>query len=273
MKVRAIDKTVVDRAIAAARWLMNAHDQRERFRPLPDDLAPRTPDEAYLIQDEFVALRAKKLGGVAGYKIALTTSAMQKFVGVDAPQAGVLLESTLRRSPATVRAADFVRLIIEFEIAVEMIDDLPVADAPFTREHVMRSVGAVMPAIELADDRDANYAELPKHPLHLIADNAWNEGAVLGAPVANWRDIDLASIRGIAYINGQAVGEGRGRDAMGHPLDAVAWIANQFASLGRGLLRRDVVITGSLVTTKAVKPGDVVKFSLEGLGSVQLKVE
>src|SRR6185436_15626175 len=124
-----------------------------------------------------------------------------------------------------------------------------------------------------ADDRNADYTRLREHPLHLIADNTWNEGVVLGAPVMSWKDVDLAAVRGVAQINGEAVGEGRGAEAMGHPLDSLAWVANRQASLGRGLLRGDVVITGSLVTSKFVKQGDAVRFSLEGLGSVELQVE
>ena len=257
----------------AARWLFESHEQRRRFGPLPDELAPRSADDAYAIQDAFVALRAAKLGGISGYKIALSTPAMQKFVGVDRPQAGAMLESTLRRSPATVRAADYVNLIVEFEVAVRVFEDLPAADAPYTRERVMRSVEAVMPALELADDRNADYALLQRHPLHLIADNAWNEGAVLGSPFKDWKALDLASVRGVAKINGAVVGEGKGADALGHPFDAVAWVCNHLASLGRGLLRDEIVITGSLVTTKTVKAGDLVQFSLEGIGAVQLKVE
>ena len=187
----------MDKASAAAEWLLQAHEQRKPFEPLPERLAPRGADEAYAIQDQFVALRAKKLGGISGYKIALSSPAMQKFVGVDRPQAGMILESTLRRSPARVRAADYVNLIVEFEIAVEIGDDLSAADAPFTRERVMQSVGAVMPAIELADDRNADYSLLAKHPLELIADNSWNEGVVLGAPVKGWKSFDLAAVRGV----------------------------------------------------------------------------
>src|SRR2546422_7938902 len=142
---------------------------------------------------------------------------MQRFVGVNAPQAGAMLESTLHRTPARVRAADYLRLIVEFEIAVELAEDLPVADAPFFRSRVARAVGSVMPAIELADDREAVYAELAKHPLDLIADNGWNEGAVLGHPVHEWQNVDLAAVRGAATINGKAVGEGSGAQAMGHP--------------------------------------------------------
>lgn len=257
----------------AARFLADAHERRERFAPLPALLAPQTEEQAYAIQDAFVALRAQRLGAIVGYKIALSSAAMRRFVGVEHPQAGAMLESTIRRTPASVRAADYLRLIVEFEIAVEMAEDLPAADAPFSRERVARAVGAVMPALELADDRNADYAELRKHPFELVADNAWNEGAVLGYPITDWRSLDLAAVRGVAAINGQQVGEGRGADAMGHPFGAVAWIADHLAAHGRGLLRGDVVITGSLITSKNVGPGDLVTFSVEGLGDVELRVD
>jgi 2-keto-4-pentenoate hydratase len=261
------------RAERAARHLAEAHEKRERFGPLPQELAPGTLAEACAIQDAFVALRAQKLGARAGYKIALTSEAMRRFVGVDAPQAGVMLESTILRTPARVRAADYARLLVEFEIGVELADDLPVADRPFSRERVARSVGAVMAALELADDRNADYAQLAAHPLHLIADNCWNEGAVLGHPVRDWKRIDLAEVRGVASINGKVVGEGRGRDAMGHPFDALAWLADHLASKGEGLVRGDIVITGSIVPSQYPKPGDRVQFDLGPLGGVELRVE
>ena len=260
-------------AALAAKHLFDAHERRERFEPLPGVIAPRTPDEAYAIQDAFVALRAQKLGAIAGYKIALTSAEMRRFVGVDTPQAGMVFGSTLRRSPARLRAADYVRLLVEFEVAVEIGEDLPAADKPFFRERVSRAVGAVMPAMEIADDRDADYKQLANHPLDLVADNSWNEGAVLGAAVRDWRAIDLAAVRGVATINGIKVGEGRGADCMGHPLDALAWLADHLASIGRGLLRGDVVITGSIITSKFVKPGDRVRFDLEPLGAVELQVD
>jgi 2-keto-4-pentenoate hydratase len=261
------------KAAAAAEWLLKAHAGRERFQPLPADLSPASPAEAYAIQEAFAAVRATQRGAAVGYKIALSSAAMRRFVGVDSPQAGMMFESTIRPSPARIRAADYVNLIVEFEIAVEMAEDLPVADAPFSRERVAQAVGAIMPAIEIADDRGADYARLTEHPLHLIADNTWNEGAVLGRPVDNWRGLDLGKIRAVASINGSKVGEGVGAEAMGHPLDAVAWIADHLASRGHGLLRKDVVITGSLVTSKRVKAGDLVRFELENAGGVELRVE
>ena len=258
---------------AAARHLFDAHRRRERFAPLPAELAPTTLEEAYAVQDRFVALRAEDLGAIAGYKIALSSAEMQRFVGVKEPQAGVMLQSTLRRTPASVRAADYVHLIVEFEIAVRMAADVPAADAPYSRAQIAEHVGAVMPAIEIADDRHADYARLARHPLELIADNGWNEGAVLGFGVEDWRSLDLAALRGVATINGRTVGEGVGAAALGHPLDAVAWIANHLAAHGRGLVFRDVVITGSIITTKSVEPGDLVRFEVDQLGAVELRVD
>ena len=257
----------------AAQRLLEAHARRERFAPLPAELAPHSVEAAYAIQDAFVALRAQQRGAIAGYKIALSSAAMRRFVGVGEPQAGILFESTLLRTPAVVRAADYQRLVLEFEIAVQLAEDLPAADAPFSRQRVAEAVGAVMPAIELVDDRNADYAELARHPFELIADNAWNEGAVLGYPVDAWKVFDLAAVRGRARINGDVVGEGVGADAMGHPFGSVAWIADHLAAHGRGLLRSDVVITGSIITSKNARPGDLVQFSVEELGEVELRVD
>ena len=257
----------------AATLLFDSHERRERFGRLPAGLAPHTAEEAYAIQDAFVALRSDKLGAIVGYKIAMTSKEMRRLVGIDRPQAGAILESTIHRSPARVRTADYVRLMVEFEIAVEMAEDLPAADAPFSHERVARSVGAVMPSLELCDDRNADYSELAKHPFELIADNAWNEGAVLGAPVKEWQKLDLSAARGVARVNGAQVGEGRSGDAMGHPFAAAGWIADHLAAHGRGLLRGDVVLTGSIIASKYPKRGDLISFSVDGLGEVELRVD
>ena len=257
----------------AAKWLHDAHLQRERFAPFPDDLAPQSIDDAYAVQADYVGLRHETLGPVIGYKVAVTTEAMRKLTGLHDAIAGDMLEKSVLRGPARIRARDYVRLIVEFEIAVQLADDLPVVGAPYTKESVAASVGAVMPAFELADDRNADYSKLAAHPLMLIADNAWNEGAVLGEPVQDWRDIDLAAIRGAAFADGKPIGEGFGRDVMGHPFEALAWLANNLASRGLGLWRSDVVITGSLVASRFAAPGEVLRFDAGPLGAVDLQVD
>lgn len=270
-------KTVLPRIERAGAWLFEAHRDRAPFAPLATELAPRDADEAYAIQSEFAGMRAAVLGQVTGYKIALTTPAMRAMVGLNDSIAGCMLDKTiLRHRPdavARVRAADYVRLIVEFELGFELAEDLPAIGAPYDRERVAGAVAAVMPALELADDRNADYKALPANPLMLIADNAWNEGAVLGAPVRKWHGVDLAALEGVATINAAKVGTGHGRDVMGHPLDALAWLANNLASRGLGLWRGDVVITGSLVTSKFPQAGDLIRFEAGELGSVELYVD
>ncbi len=257
----------------AAWFLVDGHAERESFGPFPEDARPRSVEESYAVQDEFVTLKSRACGPVVGYKIALTTAAMRAMVGLDDSIGGVMHEKQVVRGPATVRASDYGRLIVEFEVAAQLAADLPLQGVPYTRDSVAAAVGALMPAFELADDRNADYRTLSTQAYGLIADNAWNEGAVLGAAVEDWRGIDLEAIHGVARINGEIVGEGFGRDVMGHPLTALAWVANNLAKRGKHLRAGQFVITGSLVTSKFPKAGDTLGFELGALGSVQLRVE
>jgi 2-keto-4-pentenoate hydratase len=262
----------VQRVRESARWLVQRHRARHRPQPLPAAYAPRDIGEAYAMQDEFVALKSHDCGPVVGYKIALTTPQMRRFVGLQDSIAGCLHERQVVRAPASVRAVDYGRLLVEFEIALLLGGNLLAESAAHTPHQIASAVAAVMPAFELADDLGADYATLSSRGLELAADNAWNEGAVLGWPVEDWRAIDLASVRGIARVNGKVVGEGRGADAMGSPLAALAWIANHLRRRGRFLRKGDFVITGSLVASQFPHAGDVVQFDAGPLGAIELTV-
>jgi 2-keto-4-pentenoate hydratase len=256
----------------SARWLVERHRARHRPPPLPAAYAPRSIAEAYAMQEEFIALKSRECGPVVGYKIALTTPQMRRFVGLQDSIAGCLHARQVVRAPASVRAADYGRLLVEFEIALLLGRDLPAKGAAHAPHEVAAAVAAVMPAFELADDLGADYATLSSRGLELAADNAWNEGAVLGQPVEDWRAIDLASVCGVARINGKTVGEGRGADAMGSPLVALAWIANHLRSRGRSLRKGEIVITGSLVASQFPRAGDVLQFDAGPLGAIELTV-
>src|SRR4030095_3197495 len=211
-------------------------------------------------------------GPVAGYKIALTTPVMQQMVGFHTPIAGAILARIIHSSPVTLRRTDYVRLGVECEIAVQLGKDLPAAQAPYRRDQVGDAVAAVMPAFELIDDRQADYTQLAAHVLTLIADNAWNAGIVLGSPQRDWHDADLAAARGVMLINGTVVGEGHGRDVLGHPFEALVWLVNMLAQRGKSLTQGIIVMTGSIVATKFVNPGNTVGLSVDGLGEAQLSV-
>jgi 2-keto-4-pentenoate hydratase len=256
----------------SARWLVERHLARRRSQPLPPAFAPRDLAEAYAVQEEFVTLKSRQCGPVVGYKIALTTPQMRRFVGLQDSVAGCLHERQVVRAPATARAADYGRLLVEFEIALLLGADVRADGARHTPQQVADAVAAAMPAFELADDLGADYATLSSRGLELAADNAWNEGAVLGQPAEDWRAIDLASVRGVVRVNGKVVGEGRGADAMGSPLVALAWVANHLRSRGRWLRKGDVVITGSLVPSQFPRAGDILQFDADALGAVELTV-
>jgi 2-keto-4-pentenoate hydratase len=187
---------------------------------------------------------------------------MQRLMGVDTPCAGAVFAGTIHASPAILRADGYARVAVECEIAVRLGRDLD--GVGHTRASVVDAVEALMPAIEIVDDQNADYNEIDA--LELIANNAWNAGLVLGPPLTDWRRLDLAAAEGKMAIAGEVVGSGRGGDVLGHPLAALAWLANGLASRGRPLKRGMVVSTGSVVSTRWPKPGDEVVVRVDGLG-------
>ena len=103
----------------------------------------------------------------------------------------------------------------------------------------------------------------------LVADDFFAAGCVLGQPVARSAAPDLLGVIGRAVINGVEVGRGTGADVLGHPHNALAWLANHLAAEGKGLRAGEIVLTGSLVKTVWLKAGDSVVMDLSGLGKVE----
>ena len=264
-------------AAPAAAWLMGQHAEGCAFTPLSGTLRPASMDQAYQVQDALVALRIKAWGSaVAGYKIALTTPAMREFVGYGDSIAGQVLARRVMHTPAKVRLADAGRLGYECELAFLLGEELPLEREAPDRARVSQAIAAVAPAFELVDDRNADYAIFAGDAgaaLSLAADNAWNHGVVLGAWRQDWAAIDLANVHGVLQINGTQAGEGWGRDVLGHPLDAMVWLARHLHARGLTLKKGQLVITGSLITSKFPRPGDRVRFAAAGVGEVELAVE
>lgn len=256
-----------------ARWLLTQHRERRDFRPFPRSIRPASLGDAYRAQERFVHSKAKDCGEPIGWKIALSNPVMQRLVGLDAPVAGRLLAGQVVDGPARVQAGAYGHLLIEFEIAVELGSDLPAPGGHCSREQARAAVAAVRPAFELADDRHADYARLGDQAFQMVADNAWNEGAVLGARRDDWADLDLERITGRVFCDDTPAGSGQGRDLMGHPLDALAWLAGSAGARGLMMRRGDVAILGSLVTSKFPKAGERWRFELEGFAPLLLSID
>jgi 2-keto-4-pentenoate hydratase len=255
-------------ARGAAEKLLAEHKSGERFKKLGPPQAPVTISDAYEIQGKYVALLTREHGGAVGYKVGLTSATMQAFCGIDHPIAGVVLARRVHRSGASIRRSSFGRLGLEFEIAVRIKSDLPVTRAPFTAETIAPHIDGVCAAIELVDDRNADYTSLDV--LSLVADNSWNGGIVLSEFATAWPD--LQSVLGRATKDRAAIGEGHGRDILGHPFNSVAWLATQLASTGAGLKAGQVVMTGSVMKTIFPDADANYRFDLEQLGFVDVQV-
>lgn len=254
---------------ATARACLEMHRARTRYRPLDAAVRAAPLDDAYRIQDALHGLLAAAgRGTIAGWKIALTSKAMQQMTGVDQPAAGAIFSSVIHPSPAKIDVGAYHHLGVEFEVAVRLGDDLPASGGPWTRATVAERIAACLPAFELVEDGDADYKTLDAFTL--VAQNTWNGGVVVGAPVIDWRPVDLESGVTRCWINGEAAGHGRIGDALGHPFEAVAWLANLLNRRGRRLERDMLVMTGSSITTKFPSPGDRIRFAIDGLGEIAL---
>ena len=260
-----------DEVLAAAQLIVRARQERTPLAALPPHLQPQDEAAGYEIQHEVHWLLAEHAGDFAGYKIGCTSKVMQDYLRIPHPCAGGVFARGVHGSGAALHAADFVRVGVECEIAVRLAQDLLPLDAPFTIERVADAIGDCHPAIEIVDDRYVQWETLGAPTL--VADDFFAAGCVLGPAVGRDAVADLAAVQGRALINDVLAGQGTGADVLGHPLHALAWLANHLASRGDGLEAGQLVLTGSLVKTVWLKPGDRVRMELDGLGTVEARFD
>lgn len=246
----------------AARTLARDHRDNRRFETIAGlaDLAT-----AYRIQGAYVA---EIIAGdrVAGYKIGLTSQRMQTMCGIDHPVAGVVFGRRVMQSGARLSLKDHGRLGLEFEICARLGRDLPPRAEPYSRAEIAAAVDGVCAAVELIDDRNADYATLDVATL--VADNSWNAGIVLGEIVTP--PAALEAVEAIVYQDGVEIGRGVGADALGHPYEPLAWLANHLAAEGQGLKQGDLVMTGSIVRTCFPDKAFSFRFDAAGIGRVEV---
>ena len=258
----------MDKTLAAAQTIAAARRNRTALKSLAADVAPQDEAEGYRIQRAVHDLLLPHLGAMVGYKIGCTSPVMQRYLDIPHPCAGAVFAKGVHASGASLRAADFVRVGVECEIAVRLARDLPPSQAPFTADAVAQAVEAYLPAIEIVDDRYVKWETMGAPTL--VADDFFAAGCVLGQPVTRSAAPDLLEVIGRAVINGVEVSRGTGADVLGHPHNALAWLANHLAASGEGLRAGQIVLTGSLVKTLWLDAGDEVTMELSGLGTVQV---
>lgn len=244
-----------DAVLAAAEALDQAERERSQIRLLTDAHPAMTMDDAYAIQAAWVARKVAAGDPVIGWKIGLTSKAMQAALSIDIPDSGVLLQSMAFANGARIAADRFIQPRIEAEIAFVMRDDVP-ADA--TPERILAATDYVAPALEVLDTRifrkDPVSGRL-RTVFDTISDNAANGGIVLGEPQRDLAHCDLAWIGAIVSRNTEVEETGLGAGVLGDPLVSMAWLAQRLGAYGQRIRAGQVVLSGSFIRPVEAPPG------------------
>jgi 2-keto-4-pentenoate hydratase len=227
--------------LPAAEELFAARMARRIVAPLAADIVPRNRADGAAVQRALAArMRADP---PAGFKIGATAQTMRTYLGIETPIAGFMPASSLYETGAAVPFGGLVKPGVECELAVWLARDLP--PGPCDMARAAQAVGAFLAAIEVVENRYGDLTELGAPTL--LADQMFHAAAVLGSSLPDWQALDLPALSGTVSVNGMVRGTGRGADLMGHPLHALAMLAeSEVAEAFGGLRKGQVVLLGSV---------------------------
>jgi 2-oxo-hept-3-ene-1,7-dioate hydratase len=254
---------------AAAAALDGAEQSRIQTALISLKYPEATMDDAYAIQ--FAWVRQKLAAGrkVIGWKIGLTSKAMQAALNINTPDSGVLLEDMLFEDGATIPANRFIQPRVEAEIAFVMKSDLRGPNT--TVEQVLNATDYVVPSLEILDTRILRVDPVTKRARNIIdtiSDNAANAGIVLGLQKFNPRDIDMRWMGAIVSKNGEVEETGLGAGVLDNPALGIAWLVNRLAQYGDHISAGQVVLSGSFIRPIETSHGAIIKADFGAHGSV-----
>lgn len=254
-----------DQIAAASQILVQHWRDGTKLDALEVRLRPQSRAEGYAIQ---AALERQSRGKLFGWKIAATSEAGQKHINVAGPMAGRIMSDTVIADGGTAPMKGNEMRVGEPEFAFRIGRDLPPRAAPYTVDEVLAAVETLHPAIEIPDSRFADFARAGE--AQLIADNACAHLFVLGAATsADWRAIDLIAERPQIMLRGEHY-VGHGRNVLGDPRVALAWLANELSGLGITLRAGEVVTTGTCHPPLPIAAGDHLAVDFGVLGKVSV---
>ena len=246
----------------AAKLLLEAYGSAP-IPPLTSTFSDMTPEDAYAIQLAQVEHWRSSGRVINGYKVGLTSLAVQKQLGVDSPDFGHLFTDMYFLSGEAIPASTYLQARAEPEIAFILKKDL--AGPGVTIADAISAVDYVVASLEIVDSRIADW----KITLaDTIADNASSGGVVLGTKPMKLDEVDLRTLGVNLYRNGQLMHTGAGAAVLGSPISSLVWLANKLGSLGTTMQAGSVVLPGAVTPMVAGNPGDTVTAVFNGLGSV-----
>ena len=252
----------------SARIICEARVNNHFVKDLPDALTPKTLDEGYAVQRRVLALQGIP---TAGYLLGLTNEYMQKIFGVDAPYYSPILKTNIHESPVRFAKGALLTRGLECEVVFRMARDLPPRGRPYAMDEVADAVATMHPSIEIVNAHFPNWLEIPM-PI-VAADNGTDGPLVVGAGLKDWRRIDRVELPVVLYVNGAVATEGKGGNALGDPLKALAWLANDLNAKGSGLKAGETINTGTCAKLIPAKEGDTVRATFGALGEVNVVFE
>lgn len=231
--------------------------------PLRDVLEPQDIEGAYAIQAANTRVWAEAGRRIVGRKIGLTAEAVQKQLGVDRPDFGVLFGDMALADGGVLDWSKVLQPKAEAEIALVLATDLDNVDA--TPDDVAAATAHAVAAIEIVDSRISDWKITFADT---VADNGSSYGFVLGSEPKSLEGLDLYTCGMALEVDGKVASLGTGAACLGHPLNAAAWLARTLAERGEPLRAGDILLTGALGPMVALQPGMSVKAIIGGLGSV-----
>lgn len=236
--------------------------ERRTMPPLTGRVDGLDIDAAYAISRRTLQRRLDAGERLIGKKIGVTSKVVQDKLGVHQPDFGFLTDAMRLENGGVMPAS--TRLIqprAEAEIAFILQTDL--VGPAVTRDDVLAAIAEVRPCFEIVDSRIDNWRI---GICDTVADNASSGMFVIGGPPARPTDVDLQTVQAQVFKNDGLLSTGVGAATLGHPLDAVAWLANTLAGFGIPLLAGEIILSGALVPLEPVGPGDRLLLRLGGVG-------
>ena len=255
----------------AAEILWQAEQTGQQCPMLSATYPGMTMDDAYAVQAALIDRRRRAGHKVIGWKIGLTSKAMQYALNIDIPDSGMLMDDMVFDDGATVPAGRFIQPRIEAEIAFVM--KTPLAGGAVTRDDVIAATDHVAPAIEILDtrvQRSDPATGKTRVITDTISDNAANAGIVLGPQRHAVDAHDLRWVGTIVSRNGEVEETGLGAGVLNDPVEGIVWLARRMEQYGQRIEAGQVILSGSFIRPVECPPGARIEADFGPFGQVRI---